>query len=184
MEKLDISRIKKIASVRKTTWNPILAWTHVVGINKKGETITGSISEMVDLLDEKSKYKKVHTKAKVFNSARGYTNTYATYKWSFVEKQDRIRFNIYQSVGAREDLMLKSPVYRLPLVAFDIDGNPVEGFNHLGDALVWIHKQLEGGIINFSSILTMAKSHGNGEIPHAKTVGGYQWMFYKDVKLD
>lgn len=173
---MDLTNIKKIEPLKnsRTTYN--YNAIDVIAFNAKGVVYNGPIAKIVDYHNAKNKKKMVYSS--VFKCAAGHTSKYEKLVWEFSDQEDKGRYNIFESEVARNEILSKNEKYRKPIVAFSKSGDPIEGFENIMDAVLWV-KNITSKVVDYKSVIYVADNHGKENT--ASTAGNYQWRYYEDV---
>ena len=166
-------KLKKLEPVIQQRGGSFLEHNKVrLTILKTNETKYGTIKEIVIWLQKKG-FKRAMPSI-IFGIA---ANTKVSQKFdvSFVKQADKEKFDIFKCEKARTIFIQKHPKYNRKIVAYDLNGNQIQGFHNTIEIMLWLDRPIEHWYV-----INECKNKNQSK---AKSVYGYQWKFLSDVLI-
>ena len=176
INKLKIAKQKPINRINVKKYNSYL----VIGTRNENVFFEGNILNAVQKLKNVDRNQnKIISPSGIFKCASGYYPVYFRYQWEFVKEEDKYEHNILFSEKAKEKLLDLNKDNRKKIVVFNLDGNPILGFDHVVEAVRWL-KEKHDKKVDYKSIIFVAKNYDDPK--KAKSSKGFIWRFFDDVK--
>lgn len=159
---------------------------YLIGVvGKKGsEIVSGSIIGVIDDLKRKFGVDGNIPPSTIFKAAQEIYPVAYGFEWSFASEEDNRKNNIFLSDDAKNKFLDQSDLHKKKIVMFTKDGKPIQGFENVFEALVFLREK-ENKKPDFRSIISLCRKHTKNEKikmeTKSETAFSYQWMFYEDI---
>lgn len=176
--------ISKVESKKGKKPNLDYSKVEVLAISENGQDDwRGSISQAVDFLLRRAKNKNAKVApSSIFKCACGQYPNVQNFVWKFAKEEDKLKYNIFFNEERRRSF-IELENNGKPIVVFDVNGNPINVFANIFEALLWLKENGENvhedRSHDYRAILNACKDKGN----KIATSAGYQWRFEEDVLI-